>query len=262
MSKNFDRLIEIVRILRSPEGCPWDREQNLYSIKEHFIEEAYELLDALDNKDIPNIREEVGDVLFHMVFHSVMAEDEGKFTLDEALQEVTDKLVRRHPHVFGTESVNGSADVIVNWDKIKAEEKKNKRQGFFDGVPVSFPPVRRAKKMQEKARKTGFDWASLNDCMAKVREEFGEFEEAVKNGGKDEIEHELGDMFFALINISRFLKVDPDEALRKCNKRFETRFSYIGEKLAEKGLKYEDVNLEEMDKLWNEAKEIEKNKKD
>lgn len=261
MSRNFDRLVEIVRILRSPEGCPWDREQNLYSIKEHFIEEAYELLDALDNKDIPNIREEVGDVLFHMVFHSVMADDEGKFTLDEAIQEVSDKLVRRHPHVFGTESVSGSADVIVNWDKIKAEEKKNENRSFFGGVPVSFPPVRRAKKMQEKARKTGFDWANTDDCMDKVREEFAEFEEAVKSGRTEDIEHELGDMFFALINVSRFLKVDPDEALRKCNKRFETRFLYIMDKLAEQGLTHENVSLDDMEKLWLEAKIKEKNEK-
>jgi tetrapyrrole methylase family protein/MazG family protein len=259
MSKSFDKLVEIVRTLRSPEGCPWDREQNLYSIKEQFIEEAYELLDALDNKDIPNIKEEVGDVLFHMVFHSVMAEDEGKFTLDDAINEVTEKLIRRHPHVFGTETVSDSADVVVNWDKIKAEEKKHERRSFFDGVPISFPPIRRAKKIQEKARKTGFDWANTDDCMAKVREEFAEFESAIKEGNKKEIEHELGDVFFSLINVSRFLKVDPDEALRECNKRFETRFSYIGDKLAERGLKYEDVSLDEMESLWIEAKTQERN---
>ncbi len=259
MSLNFDRLVETVRKLRSPEGCPWDREQNLYSIKEHFIEEAYELLDALDNKDTDNIREELGDVVFHVVFHSVMAEDEDKFSIDDVLQEINSKLIRRHPHVFGTETVNGTDEVIVNWDRIKAEEKKNAPRAFFDGIPVSYPSLRRAEKLQKKARKAGFDWPELKDCMEKVREEFAEFEEAVREADREHIEHELGDMLFALVNVSRFLDVNPDEALRKCNKRFTSRFEYIGRKLAEKGLSYEDSSLEEMDALWNEAKAAEKN---
>jgi tetrapyrrole methylase family protein/MazG family protein len=259
MSLTIDRLVEIIRKLRSPEGCPWDREQDLYSIKEHFMEEAYELLDALDNKDIENIREELGDIIFHAVFHSVMAEDENKFSIDDVLNEINEKLVRRHPHVFGTETVNGTEDVIVNWDKIKAEEKKNRARSFFEGVPVSFPPLRRAEKLQKKARKVGFDWANTDDCMAKVREEFSEFEEAVAEGNREHIEHELGDIMFALVNVSRFLDVNPDEALRKCNKRFISRFEYIGKKLAEKGLTYENVSLEEMDRLWNEAKTVENN---
>ncbi|WP_265821840.1 nucleoside triphosphate pyrophosphohydrolase [Geovibrio ferrireducens] len=257
MSINFDRLVETVRKLRSPEGCPWDREQNLYSIKEHFMEEAYELLDALDNKDTENIREELGDIIFHVVFHSVMAEDEEEFSLDDVLEEINSKLIRRHPHVFGNETVSGTEDVIVNWDKIKAEEKKNLSRSFFDGIPASFPSLRRAEKLQKKARKVGFDWPGLEDCMGKVREEFAEFEEAVSEGSREHIEHELGDVLFALVNVSRFLETNPDEALRKCNKRFTARFEYIGRKLAEKGLTYEDASLEEMDRLWDEAKAAE-----
>jgi tetrapyrrole methylase family protein/MazG family protein len=262
MSASFDRLVEIVKQLRSPQGCPWDREQNLYSIKEHFMEEAYELLDALDNKDEKNIREELGDVLFHVVFHSEMAESEAGFDINDVLEVINEKLVRRHPHVFGDETVNCTEDVLVKWDEIKAEEKKDERKSFFDGVPFSMPPIRRARKLQEKARKAGFDWEKPEDCLDKVREEFSEFEESLKSGVKDEIEHEMGDLIFAVVNMARFAGVCADEALRKCNERFITRFDYIGKRLAEKGLAYEDVTLTDMDKLWNEAKAFEKNNSD
>lgn len=261
MSKNFDKLVEIVRKLRSEEGCPWDREQNLFSIKEDFIEEAHELFDALNNKDIENIREELGDVAFHVVFHAVMAEDEGQFNLEEVINEINEKLIRRHPHVFGNETVNTSADVMVNWDKIKAEEKKNSRRNIFDGIPLSFSSMRKAEKIQKKARKLGFDWENPSDCMEKVREEFKEFEEAVASMEQEQIEHELGDMFFALINMARFLDINPEEALRKCNERFISRFEYVEKKLKEQGSSFEESTLEEMDKFWVEAKIKEKSNK-
>ena len=257
MNNKFIQLIEIVKTLRSPDGCPWDREQDLLSIKNHFLEEAFELVDALDNVDIPNIREELGDVLFHVVFHSVMAEEEGKFTLDDVIEEVNEKLIRRHPHVFGDLGKIGTDEVVVNWDKIKKQEKKDKRKSVLDDIPGSFPSIQRSQKMQERVRKVGFDWPNMEECMEKVNEEIGEFKEAVDIGNKKDIEHELGDVFFALINLSRFLKVDPDEALRKANNRFHNRFTYIEQSLNERGLSSDDATLEQMEELWKEAKKME-----
>lgn len=258
MNEKFLRLIEIVRTLRSPEGCPWDREQDLYSIKNHFLEEAFELVDALDNKDVENIREELGDVLFHVVFHSVMAEQEGKFSLDAVLDEINEKLVRRHPHVFSTRETIGTDEVLINWEKIKEQEKKEKRaKSVLDDIPGSFPSIQRSLKMQERARKKGFDWPDMDECMDKVNEEIEEFRDAVRTGNEKEIEHEMGDVFFSLINLSRFLKINPDEALRKANSRFYNRFSYIEKSLQEKGISPEEAGLEQMEKLWQEAKKSE-----
>lgn len=257
MNDKFKELVDIVKKLRSPEGCPWDREQDLYSIKNHFLEEAFELVDALDNEDIPNIREELGDIFFHVIFHSVMAEEEGKFTLKDVISEVNEKLVRRHPHVFGDMGEIDTEEVVVNWDKIKAEEKKNKRKSVLDDIPGSYPSIQKSLKMQERVRKVGFDWADMGDCMDKVNEEIGEFKEAVDIGNTKEIEHELGDVFFALINLSRFLKVDPDEALRKANKRFHKRFTYIEQSLQDRGISSDEASLEQMEELWQEAKKKE-----
>lgn len=258
MVEKFIRLVEIVKTLRSPEGCPWDREQDLYSIKNHFLEEAFELVDALDNEDIENIREELGDVMFHVVFHAVMAEQEGRFNLSSVLDEINEKLVRRHPHVFGSMGTIDTDEVIVNWEKIKDEEKKKKRnKSILDDIPGSFPSIQRSLKMQERVRKVGFDWPDMADCMCKVNEEIDEFREAMEKGTKAEIEHELGDVFFALINLSRFLSINPDEALRKANNRFQKRFTYIEQKLLEKGVSSEEASLQEMEALWQEAKKFE-----
>ncbi|MGE4319352.1 MAG: nucleoside triphosphate pyrophosphohydrolase [Deferribacterales bacterium] len=258
MMSEFEKLVNIVKKLRGENGCPWDREQNLYSIKNLFIEEAFELVDALDNEDIPNIREEIGDVLFHMVFHAAMAEDEGYFTLEDVLREISEKLVRRHPHVFGNTNVENTDEVLVNWDKIKLEEKKHKSKEFIlDDIPNAYPSMLRAFKIQEKVRKVGFDWNNADDCMEKVNEEFNEFTDAVRSGTKEEMEHELGDIFFALINISRFLKINPDEALRKANGRFTDRFNFIEKSLKAEGRQCSEASLEEMEKLWQEAKKSE-----
>lgn len=258
MVEKFIRLVEIVKILRSPDGCPWDREQDLFSIKNHFLEEAFELVDALDNRDIENIREELGDVMFHVVFHAVMAEQEGQFDLASVLDEINEKLVRRHPHVFGNMGSIDTDEVIVNWEKIKDEEKKEKRnKSILDDIPGSFPSIQRSLKMQERVRKVGFDWPDIGDCMAKVDEEIGEFREAVAGGSPAEIEHEMGDMFFSMINLSRFLNINPDEALRKANNRFHKRFTYIEQKLLEKGISSEEASLEQMEELWQEAKKNE-----
>jgi len=254
MEQEFKRLVEIMRKLRSPEGCPWDREQNLYSIKEYLIEETFELVEALDNKDIPNIREELGDILLHVVFHSVMAEEENLFNIKDVIKEINDKLVRRHPHVFSDTVADTSEEVEKNWDEIKKTEKVTESKSVLKNVPKGLPSIAKSRKLQERARKVGFDWNSADDCMSKVLEEFDEFKEAVKTGNKKDITHEMGDVMFAMINVSRFLDVNTDEALRLANERFINRFTYIEDRLFERGLSHEDATLEEMEALWQEAK--------
>lgn len=254
MEKNFRNLVNIVKKLRSPDGCPWDREQNLYSLKDYVIEETFELIDALDRQDIENIKEELGDLLLHVLFHSLIAEEENLFTLNDVIKTISDKLIRRHPHVFGDIKVNNSEEVMINWEKIKKEEKNTKSKSILDDIPSKLPSILRSYKLQEKARKVGFDWQNSDECMQKVDEEYNELKEAIKTGDLQEIEHEIGDLIFALINLSRFLNINADEALRKANNRFIERFKFIEKKLAERGLKPEDVSLKELDELWDIAK--------
>ncbi|ADR19833.1 nucleoside triphosphate pyrophosphohydrolase [Calditerrivibrio nitroreducens] len=254
MEKHFRELVNIVKKLRAPDGCPWDRQQTLYSLKEYLIEEVFELVDAIDKKDIDNIKEELGDLLLHVILHSTIAEEENLFTLNDVIKSISEKLIRRHPHVFGDTKVESSDDVMVNWEKIKKEEKKNR--SILDEIPNGLPSIQKALKLQERARKVGFDWDSADDCLQKVNEEFKEFIDAVSSNNKDEISHELGDLFFALINFSRFIKINPDESLRKTNERFLKRFNYIEKKLHENHLTFDDVTLDELDKYWCEAKKI------
>lgn len=254
MEKHFRELVNIVKKLRSPDGCPWDRQQTLYSLKEYLIEEVFELVDAIDKKDVENIKEELGDLLLHVILHSVIAEEENLFTLNDVMRNISEKLIRRHPHVFGETKVSTADDVMINWDKIKREEKKNR--SILDEIPKGLPSIQKALKLQERAKKVGFDWESADDCLQKVFEEFEEFKEAVSYDKPDEIAHEIGDLFFALINFSRFVKVNPDEALRKTNERFLKRFNYIEKKLTENNLRFEDMTLEELDRYWNEAKKV------
>lgn len=252
MEKQFREFVNIVKKLRSPEGCPWDREQTLFSLKEHLIEEAYELVDAIDKGDIANIKEELGDLLLHVVLHSVIAEEEDYFQLKDVIKCISEKLIRRHPHVFGDIKVKDSKDVMINWEKIKKDEKN--RKSILEEIPNNLPSIQKALKLQERARKVGFDWQNMEDCMAKVAEEFDEFKSAVATGNYSEIEHEMGDLLFAIVNFSRFININPDEALRKTNHRFIARFSYIEKRLADKSLTFEDVTLEDLDILWDEAK--------
>jgi len=253
MEKQFRELFNIIKTLRSPEGCPWDREQTLYSLKNHFIEEAYELVDALDNRDINNIKEELGDLLLHIIIHSVIAEEDGYFTINEVIQEISEKLVRRHPHVFADTKVKNTDEVMKNWESIKSEEGK-KKKSVFDGIPKGLPSVQQSQKIQKRASKKGFDWNSTEDCLKKVDEENSELKDAIRSKNKSDIQHELGDAIFALINLSRFLEIDADEALRSVNKRFTGRFTHIEKKLEEKGQSLEKTPLEEMEAFWQEAK--------
>ncbi|MGA1847362.1 nucleoside triphosphate pyrophosphohydrolase [Deferribacter abyssi] len=256
MEKKFRNLVNIIKKLRAPDGCPWDREQNLYSLKDYIIEEVFEFIDALDRKDITNIIEELGDILLHVLFHSIIAEEEGLFTLNEVIDTISEKLIRRHPHVFGDIKVKSTDEVMINWEKIKAEEKKKGKRSILDDIPAKMPSIQRSYKLQERAKKVGFDWQSSDECMMKVHEEFNELQDAIKTGNLNDIEHEFGDLLFALINLSRFLNVNADEALRKANNRFVDRFKHIENRLAEKGLSPEDATLDELEQLWKEAKKV------
>ncbi len=255
MSEKFDRLVNIVKRLRAPNGCPWDRKQTLYSLKQNVIEEVFEFIDALDRKDIDNIKEELGDMLLHVVFHSVIAEEDNLFTIDDVLDGISDKLIRRHPHVFGSVKVNDVDEVLKNWDEIKAREKKEKPKHYLSDVPRGLPPIERAYKLQKKAAKVGFDWKNAEECFDKVKEEFNELFEAHESKNKEHIKHEIGDMIFALINFARLSDIDPSEALREASLRFEERFNCIEDKLKEKGKTLKESNLDEMEQLWQSCKQ-------
>jgi MazG family protein len=257
LEKKFDEFVNIVKRLR--EECPWDRVQTNDSIKDATIEEVYEVVEAIENKDFDELKKELGDLLLHVVFHSVIAEGENKFKLEEVIDFIQAKLIRRHPHVFGNEEVTGAEQVKKNWEVIKLSEG---RKSILEGVPQMMPGLQRAYRLQEKAAKVGFDWEKKDDVWKKVIEEIEEMHEAESNLDKstdneelkEELEKELGDVFFALVNYSRFLKINPENALRKTNQKFINRFSYVEEKVAALGKKINESNLEEMDKFWDESK--------
>lgn len=259
MSQNkFNELVELVKRLR--KECPWDREQTNDSIKAATIEEAYEVVEAIDHKNYDELKKELGDLLLHVVFHTVIAEENNHFTVDDVIQNISEKLIRRHPHVFGEAVINNSEDVKKNWEKIKLSEG---RESILDGVPNSLPALQKAHRLQEKAAKVGFDWEKKEDVWKKVIEEIKEMHEIeeMKKNFNDEslqtkLEDEIGDVFFALVNYARFLNVNPENALRKTNEKFIKRFRYIENKLKEIGKSPQDSNLEEMDKFWNESKNI------
>ncbi len=251
LKSKFEDLVDVVRKLRNE--CPWDREQTNDSIKAATIEEAYEVVDAIDNKDFNELKKELGDLLLHVVFHSVIAEENGSFKIDEVIDSIKEKLINRHPHVFGNVEVKNSDDVKRNWEIIKLEEG---RDSVLEGIPVNLPSLQKAHRLQEKAAKVGFDWEKKEDVWKKVEEELAEMHEVEQDNSKEELEKEIGDVFFALINYARFLGVNAENALRKTNKKFIKRFGYIEKSLKEKGRKISDSNLEEMDFYWNESKKL------
>ncbi len=245
----FIEFIEIVKKLRAE--CPWDKEQTNDSIKAATLEEAYEVVESIDNKDYNELRKELGDLFFHIIFHSVMAEEAGKFTIDDVIHSISQKLIRRHPHVFGDVEVNSSEDVKRNWEVIKLDEG---RDSVLEGVPQKLPSLHRAYRLQEKAAKVGFDWNKKEDVWKKVIEEIEEMHTSEIEETKVELEQEIGDVFFALTNYARFLGINPENALRLTNEKFINRFHYIEQKINESGRKINQSNLEEMDKYWNESK--------
>ncbi len=255
------RLLSIMDRLRDPGGCPWDREQTLRTLTPYLLEEAHEVIEAIESGDAAHHREELGDLLFQVVFQARIAREEGKFDFAEVCDAISEKLTRRHPHVFGDVSVSGSGEVVKNWEKIKADERKQKGQAprsAIGGVPVALPALVRAERLTEKAGAVGFDWPDARSVLAKVREELSELEKEIDAGAPERIEQELGDLLFALANLGRWLKVHPEEALRGTLRRFESRFEHIEEELRRRGKSPRESNLAEMDALWNEAKEREK----
>lgn len=247
--KEFDEFVSIMKRLRNE--CPWDKEQTHESLKKHFIEEAYEALDAIDRRQFQELKGELGDVALQIVFHAIIAEEEGLFTLEQVFTAINEKLIRRHPHVFGEAVVNTKAEQSDLWDKIKMSEG---RISVLEGIPNHLPGLMRAEKIQRKASKVGFDWAKKEDVWKKVEEEIGEFHAAIESGNPEESKKEFGDLLFSLVNYSRFVHIDPEESLQSATQRFIHRFEYIERKLMESGKELRQASLQEMDRLWDEAK--------
>jgi len=245
----FERLWEIMKKLRSE--CPWDKEQTHDSIKAALLEEAYETVETIDLKNYEELKGELGDLLLHIVFHAAIAEENKLFSIDDVIDSINDKLIRRHPHVFGDVKVSGTKEILKNWEEIKLAEG---RDSILEGVPKSMPSLARAYRLQEKASKVGFDWEHKEDVWKKVIEEIEEMHEMEKSGDKEEFEKEMGDVFFALTNYSRFLGVHPENALRLTNEKFISRFEYVEKKIKELGKSFSESNLKEMDKYWEESK--------
>ncbi len=253
--KSFERLLEILNELR--EKCPWDKKQTFDSLRSLTIEEVYELSDAIIERDWDKIKKELGDILLHVVFYAKMADEKSKFNINDVISALNEKLIYRHPHVFGTTNVEGEQQVLENWEKLKMKEKGGNR-GVLDGVPSSLPALIKAYRIQEKVSHVGFDWEKAEDVWGKVKEELGELEEEIKSGDRQKAEQELGDYLFVLINAARLYGINPEDALEKTNKKFIRRFKYIEEKARQMGKAIDDLTLREMDKLWDEAKQLEK----
>jgi ATP diphosphatase len=276
-SSDIVRLIEIMAALRTPgSGCPWDLEQNFATIAPYTIEEAYEVADAISRGDLPDLKDELGDLLLQVVFHARMAQEQNAFTFPDVVQAITEKLIRRHPHVFGDIGGLSTGQVNVQWDAIKAQERAAKaarakageapaprhpeagRDGALAGVSAGLPALTRALKLQQKAGKVGFDWNDPKAVLAKIREEIQEIEAELASGKRDHIAAEVGDLMFAVVNLARHLEVDTETALRSTNLKFERRFASIERALAAQGKTPQDATLDEMDALWNAAKAQEK----
>ncbi|EOU1703072.1 nucleoside triphosphate pyrophosphohydrolase [Clostridium perfringens] len=257
--KDFQDLLDIIETLRNPGGCPWDREQTHESLKSALLEECYEVIDAIENEDEDALIEELGDVLLQVVFHASIGKEDGYFDIMDVIGGISNKMVNRHPHVFGNEEANTSEQVLVNWDEIKKEEKGIKTlTEEMQNIAKSLPATTRAYKVQKKAKKVGFDWNDVNYAMDKVKEELNEIKEVYNCEDKSIIEGEVGDLLFACINVARFLEVDGELALDKTIKKFIKRFSYIENEAIKNNKNLKDMTLEEMDKLWEEAKTSEK----
>ncbi len=250
---SYEEFVQIVRRLR--RECPWDREQTHESVKHLLIEEAYEVVEAIDTGDIAELKKELGDVFLHVLFHSVIAEENGSFTLEEVIRTETAKLIRRHPHVFGEDEAEDSAQVVENWEKIK--RKEDERTSVLQGVPKHLPALLRAYRVQSKAAGVGFDFPEREGAWQKVDEELDELHEAQQEGSSEQISEEFGDLLFALVNYARFLDVNPENALRETTQKFIDRFQHIESRLAAEGKIPDDVSLETMDRYWNEAKAAE-----
>lgn len=248
--KEFKIFVDITKRLR--RECPWDREQTHASIRHSLIEETYEVVEAIDNNNLEELKKELGDLLLHVVFHANIAEEKDEFTLKEVIEQISAKLIYRHPHVFSDTKVDGVDHIIKNWEKLKLSEG---RESVLEGVPKELPALLRAHRLTDKASRVGFDWEKKEDAWKKVDEEMHELHQAIEQGDQEKVEGEFGDLLFALVNYSRFIGVNPENALRQTVEKFITRFQYIEKRLKEMGKDIHSSSLEEMDKLWEEAKQ-------
>jgi MazG family protein len=258
MDETLDRVVEIMARLRSADGCPWDREQTLETLKVYLLEESYEVRDALERGDPAALREELGDLLFQIVFQSRIAEEKGWFGIREVAAGIADKLVRRHPHVFGTSRLESSQEVVRQWEELKEEERRRGGKGSrLAGVPPELPALLRALRLSEKAARAGFDWENDGQVFEKVREEIGEWEEAASRGDGEAALAELGDLLFSLVNVARRMGIDPEAALQSANGRFTRRFAWMETSLARAGTALEAAGASRLEELWQEAKRAE-----
>ncbi len=255
---SFEAFYEIVAHLRAPDGCPWDKEQTHLTLRKHLLEESYETLAAMDEEDPAKMREEFGDLLLQIVLNAQIGGEYGEFTMTEVLQGIYDKIVRRHPHVFGDLKVDGVGEVLSNWEKLKAAERKTEgehEKGVLDGLPAALPALNQAQEFQERAARVGFDWPEIDGVLEKVREEIDEVRGA---SDPQQLSDELGDLFFALVNLARWKDVNAEDALREASLKFKRRFKHIEKRAREMQKPMQEMSLEELDGLWNEAKGMEK----
>ena len=263
--KRFERLVEIMSTLRGPNGCQWDKEQDFNSLKPMLVEEVYEVLEAIDLADFDGVAEELGDLLLHIVFQAQLGKEQGTFDINTVVQKICDKLIRRHPHVFGNQSAGSSADVIKNWEAIKAQEKAEKlnrrtpeQRSLLEGIPSKLPAIHEAHQISSRAARVGFDWPDVDGIFDKLQEEVRELREVIAEDAhdpkRDRLEDEIGDLLFVIVNIARYLKIDSESALKRANRKFKTRFQYMEAELARQGRTIEETNLDEMEALWQRAK--------
>ncbi len=252
------RLVEIMARLRAPGGCPWDAEQTHRSLRPYLLEETYEVIEALDRDDLEALRGELGDLLLQIVFHAQIGSEEGSFSLEDIARGINEKLIHRHPHVFGDVEVDGAAQVLVNWEQLKLQESENAaRTSALDGVPPSLPALARAMKVQKKAARVGFDWDDVDGPRAKLDEELAELDAAVADGDEDAIEREFGDVLFSMCNLARFISIDGESALRKAIARFSERFERMETAVREAGISMAELDIDGLERLWQQAKAVE-----
>src|SRR5437773_7805065 len=263
--QKFERLVEIMATLRGPAGCPWDKQQDFNSLKPMLVEEVYEVLEAIETNDSDGLSEELGDLLLHVVFHAHLGKEAGKFDINTVIQKISDKLVRRHPHVFGDESASTPEEVIKNWEAIKAQEKAEKlknrtpeQRSLLEGIPSKLPALHEAHQISSRAARVGFDWPDVEGIFEKLQEEVLELKAVISSGGdegrRERLEDEIGDMLFVIVNIARYLKIDSESALKRANRQFKLHFQHMESELTKQGKSVEQTSLDEMEALWQTAK--------
>jgi MazG family protein len=256
--RTFDDLVRLMTTLRGPNGCPWDRKQTLPDLKPFVIEEAYEVVDAIDRNDRAALLEEIGDFLLEAVFITELTREEGSFDVYDSITAIHDKLVRRHPHVFGDVEAHDAEQVLVNWEKLKSDERKAEQKGVLSGVPQSLPALLKASRLTEKAARVGFDWRRTDDVFDKVEEEIAELRDAIASSKQEHIQEELGDLLFTIANVARKVGVNAEEALQAANRKFQSRFGSMEAAVHGSGRNLDELTLEEMDRLWDDAKSAER----